>query len=86
MEIQIFRLGPGRFREYFDSPPNKRVEPYAAAVSYWTAVGLPIVYLSLLVSGIGTPTELGLFLGLLMVHIISLVGGRNYVPGSAQMN
>ncbi|MFB6359962.1 MAG: hypothetical protein ABEH59_01420 [Halobacteriales archaeon] len=61
-----------------------RLEGRLAAVAYWLAVGLPLAYLALLVTGIESTGQLGLFVGLLAVHGLALIGGRNYHPGSAR--
>ncbi|MFB6361229.1 MAG: hypothetical protein ABEH59_07885 [Halobacteriales archaeon] len=61
-----------------------RVEAIVSAFAYWLTVGLPIVYISLLASGIDSASGLGLFLGLLALHLLALFGGRNYDPVSGR--
>lgn len=59
-----------------------RLEGPLVAAAYWLAVGLPIGYLVLLLTGIDSHADLGVFLGLLAVHGIALIGGRNYEPSA----
>lgn len=49
-----------------------------AALAFWAAIAIPVLYLPLLLSGIESRTGLGLFLGLVGVHLLTLIGGRNY--------
>jgi hypothetical protein len=48
------------------------------AVGFWTAVGLPVLYLPLLAHGLDGTQDVLVFLGLLLVHLVALFGGRNY--------
>lgn len=86
MESRTTIHGPSRFVRRSGRSLVDRLEGPMVAAAYWLAVGLPLVYLVLLVTGIDNHTELGLFLGLLGVHGIALIGGRNYEPGSADSN
>lgn len=47
-------------------------------IAFWIAIGLPLLYLPLLFSGIENQTELLLFLGLLGFHIVALIRGQDY--------
>lgn len=50
----------------------------ASAVAFWLAVAMPMAYVPLLISGLGDGHELGLFLGLLAIHIVALRAGRSH--------
>lgn len=45
---------------------------------FWAAVVLPVLYLAMLVDGIGTTGELRSFLQLLVLHVVALLGGRHH--------
>lgn len=51
-----------------------------SALSFWSAVLLPLVYGPVLLHGPETPDEVLVFLGLVGFHLVALVGGRNYDP------
>jgi len=51
-----------------------------SALSFWCSIALPAVYLPLLAAGIESTGGLAAFLGLLGLHVLSLVGGRDYRP------
>lgn len=53
-----------------------------AGLSFWGAIALPVGYVPLFVSGINTPSDLGVFLGLFAIHILALIGGRHYQTGA----
>lgn len=61
-----------------------RLAAPTAALAYWMAVGLPVVYLAVLASGLEGRRGLGLFLALLVVHAVALFVGRNYTPGTGR--
>ena len=67
-----------------DPPAGERPPVVAAlgaplsAVAFWCAVGLPVLYVPLLVTGLDAPRDLALFLGLLGLHLVALVAGRSY--------
>lgn len=52
-----------------------------SALSFWTAIALPALYLPLLFHGIGSVDQLALFLGLLGLHVLALTGGRRHRIG-----
>lgn len=67
-----------------DSPSHERPsvvsalsEPLAA-VAFWSAVGLPLLYVPLLANGLSGGRDLTLFLGLFGLHLVALVAGRSY--------
>lgn len=62
-----------------------RIGTMASATAYWLAVGLPLLYMSVLAIGIETRSGIGLFLGLLAFHLLALVCGRNYDPGTGSL-
>lgn len=59
---------------------EERVRTALSAVSFWTAITLPLVYVPLLTRGLESPDAVLVVLGLLGFHVLSLVGGRNYRP------
>ena len=61
-----------------------RVGPLVSALSFWGAIVLPVFYLSLLVVGIEDTTGLLVFLGLFGLHVLTLIAGQSYRPGSSQ--
>ena len=48
------------------------------AVGFWAAVGLPFVYMPLVLTGIGTPTEQAAAGILIAAHVVALFLGRHY--------
>lgn len=57
---------------------TRRIRTPLAALSFWSAIVFPVLYLALFVRGIETTTGLGVFLGLFGLHVLALIGGRNY--------
>lgn len=49
-----------------------------SAVAFWSAIALPVLYVPLLATGLGSTRDLALFLGLFALHLVTLVGGRTY--------
>lgn len=49
-----------------------------AAIAFWSAITLPVLYLPLLMAGLSTTQDLLLFLGLLALHLAALLAGRSY--------
>lgn len=49
-------------------------------VGFWTAVGLPFLYVPLLTVGLDSTQDLLLFLVLLLVNVAALFAGRNHTP------
>lgn len=82
MDVRTTIHGHGRLVRRSGRSLLDRLEAPVTAIAYWLAVGLPVVYLALLVTGIESQAELGVFLGLLGAHGVALIGGRNYDPGS----
>lgn len=52
------------------------------ALAFWTAVGLPLVYLPLIVGG-GAGQQWIALVGLLLVHVVVLVASHDYARDSA---
>ncbi|MDJ1431682.1 hypothetical protein [Halostagnicola sp. A-GB9-2] len=46
--------------------------------SFWLAIVLPFLYVPLLVTGLSSSVETGLFLGLLVLNIVVLYVGHSY--------
>lgn len=57
---------------------NGRIRIPLSKVAFWVAIGLPVLYLPLFLSGIETLTELFLFIGLLGIHVLALIRGSGY--------
>lgn len=78
MDVDTTGFGP------LGSPPRRgvstlhRLRPTAVAIAFWGSVGLPAAYLWMMAGGIETLSELSLLLGLLALHGVAIVGGRNY--------
>ncbi len=49
-----------------------------AATAFWSGIALPLLYLPLMAQGIETLPRLGLVLGLLGLHLVALLGGREH--------
>jgi len=49
-----------------------------SALSFWLAIGLPALYLPLLITGLSTVSDLLTFLALFGLHVLALIGGRSY--------
>lgn len=47
-------------------------------LSFWSAVSLPFVTISLLVTGLDTPGETAAFVCLLLANFLALLAGRGY--------
>lgn len=65
-------------RSLRDAIPMEAIRAPASRVAFYSAIALPAVYLPLLVTGIETTDGLTLFLGLLGLHLVTLVAGRSY--------
>lgn len=48
------------------------------AISFWSAIALPFLYLPLLFSGLGSNSQLTAFLALLAIHAVTIVAGHGY--------
>lgn len=48
------------------------------AISFWSAIALPFLYLPLLVSGLDSSPQLTAFLALLVIHAVTIVGGHRH--------
>lgn len=57
---------------------NRRNRIPVSKVAFWVAIVLPVFYLPLFLSGIGTLTELFLFIGLLGIHVLVLIRGSDH--------
>lgn len=51
-----------------------------AALAFWGAIVLPVLYLPLFVAGLTSLEKLALFLCLVALHALALFGGRGYNP------
>lgn len=48
------------------------------AVAFWSAIALPFLYLPLLVSGLSTTAQTTAFIALLVLHVVTVIGGHHY--------
>lgn len=48
------------------------------AVAFWTAIALPFLYIPLLIYGLETRGQVGVFLGLVVLNLIAFVLGHGY--------
>lgn len=55
-----------------------QLQPALATVAFWIAVGLPALYLPLLVAGVDTTSGLTVFLGLVCLHLMALLAGHTH--------
>lgn len=60
------------------SSVTRWIRTLIAALSFWSAIALPVLYLPFLASGIETTTGLITFFGLFGLHVLALLGGRSY--------
>lgn len=65
-----------------ESATDLRISPPISVIVFWMAIGLPLIYLPLFLSGIGNLGELLLFLGLFGIHVVALRWSRDYRRGS----
>lgn len=49
-----------------------------SALSFWSAIALPVLYLPILAAGIESVAGLATFLGLFGLHVAALLGGQHY--------
>jgi len=49
-------------------------------ISFWTAVGLPVLYVPLLATGLDSAGKAAVFAVLLGVNLVSLLLGHSYCP------
>lgn len=50
------------------------------AVGFWTAVALPVSYPLVLASGVPAGRAQAVLLGLLCLHLLTLIAGRSHAP------
>lgn len=48
------------------------------ALSFWSAIALPALYIPLVIIGIESTEQLLVFLSLFGIHIATLIGGHSY--------
>ena len=48
------------------------------AISFWTAIALPFLYIPLLIYGLETSGQVAVFLGLVALNVIAFVLGHGY--------
>ena len=65
------------------SLPDTAIAAPLSMLAFWAAIALPALYLPLLAAGIDTVYGLTAFLGLFVLHVAALVGGRGYA-GTAE--
>lgn len=57
---------------------GRRIKAQAVMLLYWSAILLPVIYLSLLITRIHSVEKLVLFLALVGLHLIALIGGKSH--------
>ena len=82
-------LHPGKLRALGLQHPlpgvlAERLERPVEALGFWGAIALPVAYLSLLASGIDGRAGLGLFLGLVGLHVAALVIGHGHARSGGE--
>lgn len=55
-----------------------RIKAQVVMLLFWSAILLPILYISLLITGIRSSGKLDLFLVLVGLHLVTLIGGHPY--------
>lgn len=60
------------------SPRSGMLLQPVEAVGFWAAVGLPFIYVPLILRGLETPTMQLAVAVLIAVHVLALVLGRHY--------
>ena len=58
--------------------PPAGLPPQVQAFAFWTAVGLPAVYLPLLATGLNATWQQLLLIGLLVLNAVMIVLGHQY--------
>lgn len=81
--MDVPTAGPesSRPRRERNHPSGDLLRRSVSFVSFWAAIGLPAMYVTLLVSGIASSSELLVFPVLFGLHLLALLGGRNHHPG-----
>lgn len=51
------------------------------AVSFWSAIALPFLYVPLVATGLETEAELSVFLALLAANVVAIALGHSHSPG-----
>lgn len=69
---------PHRMADLMYKSRLEHLETPIEAIGFWSAILLPVLYLVLFVNGIRSWSGLALILGLLILHAIALVVGRNH--------
>ncbi len=59
--------------------PTRHWHGIIRALSFWSAIALPALYIPLVFIGIETTEQLLVFLGLFAIHIATLIGGHSYM-------
>jgi len=62
--------------------PSVDLRGALAALSFWSGIALPGLYIPVLLHGIESVEGLAVFLGLFGLHVLALVGGRCHRRGS----
>lgn len=60
------------------APVGAGLDRFGRGLAFWTGVVLPVIYLPLLFSGLTTPRGIGMFVGLVILHVFSLRIGHGY--------
>lgn len=65
-------------RSRADTPVHRWIRAPVAALSFWSAVLVPVFYVPVFVAGLDSTEKLIVFLGLSTVHLLALIGGRGH--------
>ena len=57
-------------------PIRHRIRDRLRTIAFWSAVGLPLLYVPILIGGLSIAPDV--FLALLGGHVLALIGGRNH--------
>lgn len=72
-------LSDGRSSDAVGSVRERLIESLRR-LSFWSAIVLPVLYLPVLVTGLGTPDRLIVFFVLLTFNVLALLFGHSYDP------
>lgn len=75
-----------RWPTFLDITPGPRpmasIQYGISAIAFWSAIGLPLVYLPLLAQGIDSISGLAFVLGLIEFHLVALFFGHGHQLGN----
>lgn len=82
MSDNALRTGTPRIDAREDESTRGKPFPNSlSAIAFWSAIGLPALYIPLIVAGLGSLGDLAAFLGLFGLHLVALLAGQSYRTG-----